>query len=174
MRKPIILVTVLLCFVVLVSGCISDKKSTEPKTYKENNITFNYPGAWQIATATSPNAIVAIADPNTNQNGSPTTLVVVQKPDVPKGSRIDDVYATNYKSFFNNTGYTKISEGNITINDNILLENVYKSDNDQKEYRALWYTKNGNIYVILCSAKISDFKDQTANFDFIIKSFKLA
>ncbi|MDD3984330.1 MAG: PsbP-related protein [Methanobacterium sp.] len=173
MRKPIILVIVLLCLVVLVSGCISDNKSAEPETYKENNITFSYPGTWQIANATSPNAIVAIADPNTIQNGNPTTLVVVQKPDVPKGNRIDEVYATNYKSFFNNTGYTEISEGNITIDDNIILENIYKSDTDQKEYRALWYAKNDNIYVILCTAKITDFKDQTTNFDFIINSFKL-
>lgn len=173
MRKPIILVIVLLCFVVLVSGCISDKKSTEPKTYTKNNITFDYPGTWQIVNVTSPNAIVAIADPNTAQNGSPTTLVVVQKPDVPKGSRIDDVYATNYKSFFNKTGYTELEEGNMTIDGNVILENIYKSDNDQKQYRASWYAENGNIYVILCCAKISDFQDQRDKFDFIIKSFKL-
>lgn len=173
MRNQVILVIVLLCFVVLASGCISDNKSNVTKTYNQNNVTFTYPGVWELASTTSPNAVVAFADPNTIQNGSPTTLLVVQKPDVPKGNNISDVYAANYKSFFNKTGYQEVSEGNLTINGNNVLENVYKSNNgDQKEYRAVWFNKNGNVYVLLFSAKSTDFQAQQDNFNLVINSFK--
>ena len=74
---------VILCFVVFASGCISNNKQTNTtKTYSQNNISFNYPGGWEIAEATAPNVVVAVADPNTVENGNPTTLVVIQKPDI--------------------------------------------------------------------------------------------
>jgi hypothetical protein len=173
LRNQVILVIVLLCFVVLASGCVSDnKQSNVTKNYNQNNVSFTYPGVWELASTTSPNAVVALADPNTIQNGSPTTLLVVQKPDVTKGSNLTDVYAANYKSFFNKTGYQEVSEGNLTINGGTALENIYKSDTgDQKEYRAVWFSKNSNIYVFLFSAKSTDFQAQQDNFNLVINSF---
>jgi hypothetical protein len=174
LRNQVILIIVLLCFVVLASGCITDnKQSNVTKTYNQNNISFTYPGVWELASTTSPNAVVALADPNTIQNGSPTTILVVQKPDVPKGSNLTAVYATNYKSFFNTTGYQEVSEGNLTINGANALENIYKSDTgDQKEYRAVWFNRNSIIYVLLFSAKSTDFQAQQDNFNLVINSFK--
>jgi predicted Zn-dependent protease len=166
---------VLLCSVVVASGCVSDNKQTNTtKTYNQNNISFNYPGGWEIANTTSPNSIVAVADPNTVQNGTPTTLVLIQKPDVAKGIDINNVYTTNYATFFNKTVYKQVSEGNITVGGSNALENIYKtnSTNDQKQYRAVWLISNNNIYVILCVAKQSDFDSQQTNFNLIINSFK--
>jgi hypothetical protein len=174
LRNQVILIIVLLCFVVLASGCITDnKQSNVTKTYNQNNISFTYPGVWELASTTSPNAVVALADPNTIQNGSPTTILVVQKPDVPKGSNLTAVYAANYKSFFNTTGYQEVSEGNLTINGANALENIYKSNTgDQKEYRAVWFNRNSIIYVLLFSAKSTDFQAQQDNFNLVINSFK--
>jgi hypothetical protein len=165
---------VLLCSVVLASGCISDnKQSNATKTYSQNNISFNYPGDWEIANTTSPNAVVAVADPNTVQNGSPTTFVLIQKPAVTKGSNITTLYAANYASFFNNT-YQQVSEGNVTVNGVNTLENIYKTNTtgDQKQYQAEWLSENGTIYVMLCVANASDFENQQSNFNLILDSFK--
>ncbi len=94
----------LLCSVVFASGCVPDNQTNNiTKTYSQNNISFKYPGSWEIANATSPNAVVAVADPNTVQNGSPTTLVVIQKPDVPKDLTLTVYINSNYAKFFNNT-----------------------------------------------------------------------
>ena len=94
----------LLFSVVFASGCVSSGNQTNTnKTYSQNNISFKYPGSWEIVNATSPNAVVAVADPKTVENGSPTTLVVIQKPDVAAGSDINTVYSTNYAKLFNNT-----------------------------------------------------------------------
>ena len=166
---------VLLCSVVVASGCVSDNKQTnETKTYSQNNISFDYPGGWEIANTTSPNAIVAVADPQTVQNGTPTTLVVIQKPDVTQGSDLNNVYDANYATFFNKTDYQRVSEGNITVSGSNALENIYKTNvsGDQRQYRAVWLSSNNNIYVILCVAKQSDFEAQQANFNLIVNSFK--
>ena len=137
-----ILVMVLLCSVILVSGCISNNnQNNETKTYAQNNISFSYPGGWEIANTTSPNAIVAVADPTTVQSGTPTTLVLIQKSNVTEGSNLESVYAANYASFFNNTEYQQVSEGNITVNGVNALENIYKTNGtgDQRQYRAVWF-----------------------------------
>lgn len=176
MSKFIVMVILLLCSVVLVSGCVSDnKKTNETKTYSQNNISFTYPGGWEIANTTSQNAVVAVADPTTVQSGSPTTLVLIQKPAVSKGTDINSVYNSNYATFFNKTGFVRISEGNITVNNVTALENVYKTNGTgvSKQYRAVWLDENGSIYVILCIANQSDFENQQDNFNLIINSFKV-
>lgn len=169
------MVILLLCSVVLVSGCVTDnKKTNETNTYSQNNIYFTYPGGWDIANTTSQNAVVAVGDPNTVKSGSPTTLVLIQKPDVAKGSDLNNVYNTNYANFFNKTGLVRISEGNLTINNVTALENIYKTNTtgDVKQYRAVWLNENGTIYVILCIANQPDFEGQQTNFNLIINSFK--
>jgi hypothetical protein len=176
LRKYIVLVIFLVCCVVFASGCVSNNKTTNTtKTYNQNNISFTYPGSWEIVNATSPNAVVAVADPNSIQNGTPTTLVVIQKPDVPAGSDINTVYASNYATFFNNTNYMRISDGNITVNGATALDNIYKTNTtvNPMQYSAVWLNESGSIYVILSAAQVSDFDNQTTNFNLILNSFKV-
>ncbi len=164
----------ILCSVVMVSGCVTDnKQNNETQTYSQNNISFTYPGGWSTASPTAPNSIAAVADPNSVQSGSPTTVVLIQKPNATAGSNLSEVYASNYATFFNNTGYQRVSEGNITVNGTDALENVYTSNStNPKQYRAVWLDENGVIYVILCIANVNDFKNQQTNFNMIINSFK--
>ena len=116
----------MLCSIVMVSGCVTDnKKTNETKTYSQNNITFNYPGEWQIANPTAPNSVVAVADRNSVQSGNPRTVVLIQKPNATAGTNITMFTCSNYATFFNNTGYQRVSEGNITVNGSDALENVY-------------------------------------------------
>jgi hypothetical protein len=170
-----VLVIFLACSVVLASGCVSDNKSNTTKTYAQNNISFTYPGSWEIVNATSPNAVVAVADPNSVQNGTPTTLVVIQKPDVPAGSDINTVYTSNYATFFNNTNYQRISDGNITVNGVSARENIYETNTTVTpiQYSAVWLNESGSIYVILSAAQVTDFENQTSNFNLILNSFKV-
>jgi hypothetical protein len=175
LRKYIVIVIFIACSVILSSGCVSNSKLTNTtKTYTQNNISFSYPGSWEIVNATSPNAVVAVADPNSIQNGTPTTLVVIQKPDVPNGSDINTVYSSNYANFFNNTNYQRISEGNITVNGVTARENIYETNStDPIQYSAVWLNESGSIYVILSAAKASDFVSEQPKFNLILNSFKV-
>jgi hypothetical protein len=158
----------------MVSGCVTDNnKNNETQTYSQNNVSFNYPGEWASANPTAANSIAAVADPNSVQSGSPSTVVIIQKPNATAGSNLSEVYAANYATFFNNTGYQQVSEGNITVNGSNALENVYKSNSTTpKQYRAVWLQENNTIYVILCIANESDFNNEQVNFNLIINSFK--
>ena len=170
-----VLVIFLVCSAVFASGCVSNNKQTNTtKTYAQNNISFTYPGSWEIVNATSPNAVVAVADPNSIQNGTPTTLVVIQKPDVPANSDINTIYTSNYAALFNNTNYQRISDGNITVNGVSALQNVYETNTtvNPTQYSAVWLNESGSIYVILSAAQASDFDNQTSNFNLILNSFK--
>ena len=103
-------------------------KQTQLKLTLKTTFHLTTPGGWEIAEATAPNVVVAVADPNTVENGNPTTLVVIQKPDIASGSDLNNVYTQNYANFFNNTYYQRVSEGNITINGQNALENIYKTN----------------------------------------------
>lgn len=175
MKKYPLLIIALLVSIVAVSGCVSNQNQTNETSYSQNGVTFNYPSSWQVANTTSPNAVVAVADPTTvNNQSSPTTLVVIQKSNT-TGSDLQTVYSTNYANFFNNTGNQRVSEGNITVGEAQAIENVYTTNESgvQKEMRAVWLTRNNQVYVILCSALQSDFNKEQSNFDMVINSFKV-
>ncbi|HMK53802.1 MAG TPA: PsbP-related protein [Methanobacteriaceae archaeon] len=174
MKKYLLLLFIILA-VLMASGCVTDNNNAT-NSYAQNNVTFNYPGTWAVANTTSPNAVAAVADPKSviSDTSSPTTLVVIQKAPLPKGSDLRKAYDDNYASFFNNTGYQKVSEANITNNNLNASENVYTSNSGgiEKQFRAVWLQKNGYIYVILCSAKKDVFDSQQSKFDLIISSFR--
>ncbi|AEG19135.1 PsbP-related protein [Methanobacterium paludis] len=177
MKKYPFLVLALLIVVVSASGCVSNQNQTNVTSYSQNNVSFNYPSSWQTANATSPNAVAAVADPNTVDSSTkvPTTLVVIQKSNASTGSSLQTIYNSNYATFFNNTSYQRVSEGNITVSGSNALENVYTTNSStgaQLEMKAVWISQNNNIYVILCSSLASDFQNQQSNFDTIIDSFK--
>jgi predicted Zn-dependent protease len=172
LKKYLVILFILLCAVVMVSGCVTDNKNNnETQTYSQNNVSFNYPGGWATANPTAPNAVAAVADPKSIQSGSPSTVVIIQKPNA-TASNLSAAYAANYATFFNNTGYQQVSEGNITVNGTGALENVYATNStNPREYRAVWLNENGTVYVILCVANQNDFKNEQANFNLIINSF---
>jgi hypothetical protein len=161
--------------VVMASGCIT-LDNNETKTFTQNNVTFQYPADWVVVQSTSPNAVAAVADPNSVISGtnSPTTQVVIQKPNVTSSTNLTEAYDDNYANFFNNTGNQKVSEANITTDKLTALENIYTSSASgiEKQYRAVWLEKNSTIYVILCSAKKADFDSLQSKFDIIINSFQ--
>jgi hypothetical protein len=174
MRRYLILMFALLA-VVMASGCVTDQ-GNETKTFTQNNITFQYPYSWAVVQTTSPDAVAAVADPSSVLSGtnSPTTQVVIQKPNITAGTNLTEAYDDNYANFFNNTGNQKISEANITTDKLTALENIYTSSSSgiEKQYRAVWLEKNSTIYVILCSSRKSDFESLQSKFDIIVNSFQ--
>jgi hypothetical protein len=178
MNRYPVLVVILLFLVVIASGCIdNEKNNNQTKTYAKNGISFVYNGTWQIANTTSPNAVVAVGDPQSVNpvTSSPNIFVLIQKSNSTAGTDIWVAYQNNYRSFFNSTGKQRVSEANITINNVKAYENVYTEDvnGTQKKVRAVWLAPKGTIYVIFCSAPVAEFEKQQKNFDLIINSFKV-
>lgn len=161
--------------VVLVSGCVTNEdKNNQTNNYTQNGVFFQYPHSWGVASVTSLNAVAAVGDPLTASNGNPTTSVVIQKVNNTNFYDLKTAYEQNYVKFFNNTGNTKVSEGNFILNNAQVYETVYTSSESgvKKKYRAVWLQKGSTIYVILASAKVEDYDAQQANFDLVINSFQ--
>ena len=169
-------VIILVLLVVMVSGCTINNDTNATKTYSQNGISFVYNGTWDVANTTSPNAVVAVGDPKSidNQN-NPYTFVLIQKPNSTENNDLFATYTKNYNTFFNNTTNQRISEANITINNNPAFENVYTTNSGgiQRQMRAVWVSQKGVIYVILCGALPSNFDKEQKNFDLVINSFKV-
>jgi len=171
---PLVAAAVIL-LVVAVSGCVTNEdKNNQTNSYSANGVSFQYPHSWGVATLSSPNGVVAVGDPNTVVNGNPTTSVVIQKANATASSGLKYAYDQNYANFFNNTGKTKVSEAQLTLNGATVYENVYTSSEEgvAKKYRAVWLQKGSTIYVILCSARTEAYDSQQTNFDLVINSFQ--
>ena len=174
MNKILPLMAVIL-MAVMVSGCVTNEdKNNESNNFSANGVSFQYPHSWGVAAVSSPNGVAAVGDPNTVVNGNPTTSVVIQTPNATVGSGLKTAYDQNYAKFFNNTGKTKVSEGQIVLNGATVYEIVYSSSEEgiAKKYRAVWTQKGSTVYVILCSARVEDYDAQQSNFDMVVNSFQ--
>lgn len=174
--KKYLFAIALLSFVILASGCTTEEgnkttTTTPTKTYAQGGISFDYPESWEVANATTANAIVAVADPQNKQ-----TLVVIQKTALPSGQTLKETFDATYSQYEAQIpNYQKISDGTLTVDGVTAYERIHKVnvDSTQKQERAVWLEKNGTIYVILCGALPEDFDKEKANFDIIINSFKV-
>jgi|GEM_PF-258122 len=181
LKKNLILIA-LISGVVLASGCTDSgnqkgNTTNETQTYQGDEFTFNYPSDWLQIQNTAPNSTLAIGDPDSaDANGNVQVSVVVQKTLIPSGTTLQDYFNATYAQFAaQDLGYKPISEGTVLINGINTLENTYyiNSGNTQKRERAIWIQKNRVIYIILCSAPVSDYSSEQKNFDTIVNSFRL-
>lgn len=176
MNKILPFILFAIFMVVLVSGCINDGKTNQTNNFTKSGIFFQYPSSWGVAKVNSTGGIAAVGDPTTIVNEKPTTSVIIQKYNNTNHYNLQTAYEQNYLKFFNNTGKTKVSVGNFTLNNAQAYETVYTSSESglKKKYRAVWLQEGGNIYVILGSAKVEDYDGQNANFDLVINTFRLS
>ncbi len=184
MLKKYLLILILLSAVITASGCTDGGNQTDnttvnqTNTYSGDEFTFNYPKNWEQLSTNASNSIISFGDPKSaDSNGIAQINVLVQKAVKPSGTTMQQYYNATYTQFASqNLGYQPISEGNITINGVTALENVYKINSGiSKQHRAVWIEKKNLpvIYIILCSAPVSDYNEQQENFDIIVNSFKL-
>jgi hypothetical protein len=185
MKKYALFVIAILALVVFASGCTSssNQTSTQPtvatKAFSGNGVSFSYPEKWQqLQQISSPNAVVAFGDPSSvdNSTGNVNTLVVVQKVAMPAGATLKQVYDSTYQQFAQqDSSFKAISDTTTTVDGTTAYVNTHTVNVDgvQKQEKAVWLEKNGNIYVILCGALPSVFESQQANFNAIINTFKV-
>lgn len=187
MKKYAILVIAILALVVFASGCTTtnqtSNQTSQPtvptKTYAANGVSFNYPESWEeLKSISTPNAIVAYGDPKSvdASTGNVNTLVIIQKVALPSGMTLKQVYDQTYAQYAaSDPSFQQISDSTTTVDGTTAYVNVHKVNVSgvQKQEKAVWLEKNGNIYVILCGALPDVFNAQQANFDAIIKTFKV-
>ena len=179
--KKYLFAIILLVSIVLVSGCTNtgnqttNNTSTGVKAYNGDEFNFNYPTSWQLISSQAQNSTVAVGDPSSSDNsGNVQVNVEIQTAIKSANITLQDYYNSTYSQFAaQNLGYKQLSDGTITVNGRTALENVYVLTSIAKEQRAVWIQNGNKIYIILCSAPVSQYNNEQANFNTIINSFKL-
>ena len=172
---------ILLVSIVLISGCTTSgnqkatNTSTTVKAYSGDQFNFNYPSSWQLIQSQAQSSVIAVGDPSSADNNSNVPVnVQIQTTVKPSNGTMQDVYNSTYAQFAEeNLGYKQLSDGTISVNGRTCLENVYLLSSESKEQRAVWIQNGNVIYIILCSAPISQYTEEQGNFNIIINSFKL-
>jgi len=183
MKKYIVLILAILAVVVFSLGFTDQGFSLDftnqgNNTYNSNGISFNYSSSWQkIPNIKTQNALAGVGDPKSadKSTNNVNTLVIVQKVTMPSNMTLKQVYDDIYAKYAQDSTYQTLSDKNVTVNGLTGYENIHKVivNGVLKKERVVWLEKNGNIYVILCGAVLSDFDGQQTNFDTVIKSFKV-
>ncbi len=181
--KKYLFAIILLLSIVLTSGCINNGNQTTNNTsnvtqaYSGDQFTFNYPSSWKLISSQAQNSTVAVGDPATaDGNGNVQVNVVIQTAIKPSNVTLQEYYNETYAQFAaqKNLSYMQLSDGTLVVNGRTALENVYTIDLSVPEQkRAIWIQNGSKIYIILCSAPVSQYNSQQANFNLIINSFKL-
>jgi len=186
MKKYALFIVTILALVVFASGCTTSGNETQAyqptvpvKNYTANGISFSYPDGWEeLKSISTPNSIVAYGDPKSVDaiTGNVNSLVVIQKVALPSGYTLKRTYDEMYSQYAaSDPSFQQISDNTITVDGTTAYENIHKINvgGVQKQERAVWLEKGGNIYVILCGALPDAFAAQQANFDAIINTFKV-
>ena len=179
--KKYLFAIILLLSIVLISGCTTtgnqttSNTSTGVKLYNGDQFSFNYPSTWQLIISQAQNSSIAVGDPTSaDSSGNVQVNVEIQTAVKPSNITIQEYYNSTYAQFAaQNLGYRQLSDGTITVNGKTALENVYILSSISKEQRAVWIQDGNIIHIILCSAPVSQYNNQQANFNTIINSFKL-
>ncbi|WP_414470236.1 PsbP-related protein [Methanobacterium sp. ACI-7] len=179
--KKYLSILIIILAIVFASGCTDNGNETSgnvlnnTKVYNGDGFTFEYPLDWETIVSQGRDSIVAVGDPNSaDASGNAGVNVVIQKTVKPQGMQLKDYYNATYTQFASgNVSFVPVSDGTIVINGITAYENVYKvNSGGQKQQRAIWIPHNNLIYIILCSAPVSDYNNQQENFNKIINSFK--
>ncbi len=154
---------VLILGATLIIGCGGGGAETPTtKHFAENGISFDYPKTWGSGNSSNPNAIAALVSPSAG------VFVVVLKETLPSGYTLEQFNDQTVNSF--NPTQT-ISETLPTVAGVPAYDSVFKTDDSQM--RIVILEKNGNIYVIICSAPVATFDDAQTSFNMAINSFQV-
>lgn len=148
-------------------------KSQETIEFSENGVNLLIPGDWVSAKSNSNSSILAVADSNTKDSAGFNSINLnVEKKST--YNSLDYEFKSNYNRLSRNSAYEILYEGNVTIEGTQGMEVGYTSSDTGylKQHKAIWFKKDSDIYVILCTAPESKWAEEESTFDFIINNMQ--
>jgi hypothetical protein len=165
----LVFLSTLILVSLFVAGCggtetqgVSTTTTTATtKQYAANGISFDYPNTWGPGNSSNPNAIAALVSPT-------GPFLVVLKEALPSGYTLKTF---NDQTVMGMNPMQMISGQYPTVAGVPACESVFKTNDAQVRTDIL--EKDGNAYVIICSAPMAIFDNAQTSFNMVINSFKL-
>lgn len=139
MKRYLYTITFLI-LIIAASGCITNGES-QTKHYSNGEISFDYPGTWNMANGTGKSEIVSFSDSGKSFN------VTVSKIPIPPGYSLKDNFQLNSAE---DNKFKLVSKKNYTINRMDAYEYYYKLNSTEEQNRKeIWFQKNNQLYSIV-------------------------
>lgn len=161
MKRWASLIAILL-IVSFASGCI-----TQPKTYNDNGITFQYPEDWNTDYKNNVQKMLGSSTTVLDSLGKNGAGVVVAKMNI-TGVDLNELTSI-FKSSMQLNGYQFISEKNRTVDGSNVQETVLKENSSQMYGSCIFLQKNNETYLIIVGTPDND----KSTVDMILNSFKV-
>lgn len=144
------------------------------KQYDANGVLFQYPEDWVIAHSISEGSVAAVA----YKNDSSISIVIQQVPSE-LGNDLQTVYDTNNNNLARTSGrtYSNLQETQTNVSGKTAIAHRYiaTSNGVEKEHIATWLRmEDGKLYVILYSAPLEYFEQESTTYDNVVSSFELS
>lgn len=174
--KCSIIILIFLLFLISVTAVSStneDNSDVEILTLSQSGITIQYPSDWGSSRATSNYSVMAISKIDSiDALGIGQVNVLIEKK--PLEGDFGNFVNNTYKDMQKDSSFQLISSGAVSIDGIDALEYIYTStQGTEKEHKAVWFEKGGQVYVIMYSAPISEFEDNLYVFDYILSNIQI-
>lgn len=176
-----------LVLVILTSGCVSigadvlnlgDESANFTEINENGNIiisasgvSFKCPSNWFANVVKDGEKTSIAVCKSTNSSFQPQFMV-----DITPNKGMSEQEAINEVETNIINSYEKVSSNTTTIDGNKAYDNIFKVNDPlagQTKHEFIYFVKNEKTYVITFSALDKDFDKEKANFDIILKSFKV-
>nr|WP_319373025.1 PsbP-related protein [uncultured Methanobacterium sp.] len=172
MKNYLVLLMIISCFAVLISGCISSEEAS--KHYEADGLSFNYSETWVKADVQYPSnttqskILINLVDPS-----DPETGFSVQKHPMVTGNSLDSNMETVLESY-GNSGYNILSKNQSSISGESAYELLYTVDkgNTHIKQREYWCKHNDSMYTVSFFSTPQNFDKSQNAFNIIMQSFK--
>ncbi len=140
MKRYLYIITFLI-FIITASGCINNNGESQIKHYSNGEISFDYPGTWNLTNGTGKSEIVSFSDSSKSFN------VTVSKISIPPGYSLKNNFQLNSAE---DNDFKLVSKRNYTINGMDAYEYYYKLNGTKEQNRKeIWFEKNNQLYNIV-------------------------
>ncbi len=169
LNKLVLLITLL----IIIFSSVGSVSAVNYKGYESNGILFQYPEDWQMAHSVGEGSVAAVS----YKNDSSISIVIQQVPSE-LGKELQEAYEANNKNLAKEGGssYSSLQETKTTVNGKTAIVHRYITNTNgvEKEHVATWLKmEDGKLYVILYSAPIEFYEQETPSYNNVVNTFEL-
>ena len=183
-RIGLILIGILVLVLVVynLTGNPEDYKITSnnvsSNTYSGYGVSFNFPSDWNLTTdynqgSDSSQGVIITVSPNEEDDEAPLFEVLTMP-----NQDMSDAEALKAVQDSTDPTWHQISNKTTTIDNTTAYVTTFTVD-DPKDFtenmtlEQVNMVKNGNTYTLMIQAPVNDFKNNQANFNIMLNSFKI-
>ena len=174
--KGSIITIFFIIFLIFIAGVSADNNQSDSDvlTLSKGGLSISYPSTWGYSESTSNYSIMAISKLD-SIDASGVSQININFEKKPIEGDFETFVNESYLTLQSDNSFELVSSGGVAIGDRSGLEYIYTSNESgsQKEHKAVWFEKNGQAYVLLYSAPISEFESNLYVFDYILSDIKI-